>query len=294
MCKTPWLVRVVFCFLVTCAGSLALAHAQTSAPEASCPNQSFGQIQHQFTPAAAPRGEVLIDRAIFWKALEKLVAAREVFRFKNSKGIEKAVSFDRSILDGDHRAAIEAIFDQWEGTTPGHPKHLALMLGTAYRETCGLLSSGVGEACGCKKTCSISELQSSSYGRKDSCGRAYFGRGFVQLTHRENYEKLGKKLGVPLMDYPDLAYDNAIAVTLLVQGVQGQWFAGKLLTNYLNDERSDWVNARDAVNPGSPNKAATGYLSCRFYDAIQQAYKKPAPTQAPAVCMQLKNPPPTS
>lgn len=181
LCVKSRLVSFVFRSILIFTGSLTIAHAETSPRDASCPNRPFDQIQAEFTPPAVPLGEVLIDRSIFWKRVEKLVGANEVFKFTNTKGVEKQVTFHRSLLDGDHRAAIESIFDHWEGTTPTHPKHLALMLGTAYRETCGLISSGVGEACGCKKSCSAPELKGSRYGQRDTCGRAYFGRGLVHL-----------------------------------------------------------------------------------------------------------------
>ncbi len=287
-----WVYRSIALILFAVAGPAMAANAS------ACPARPFEEIRAEFQPGPATPGEVLIDRAVFWQGMEKIVNSKEVFKFKAKKKdkitgvisvVEKEVSFHKSVLDSERRPVIDAILGHWETTTGGHPKHLALMLGTAYRETCGIVKSTVGEACGCKSTCSVSELKSGAYGKKDSCGRAYFGRGFVQITHAENYAKVGKRLEIPLGDYPDLAYEQPHAIKMLVDGVQGRWYAGKRLNDYLSDELSNWVLARNAVNPGSPNKAATGYLSCRLYDAIQAAYKKPAPVQDPALCMQLKN-----
>ena len=231
----------------------------------------------------------LLDRQKFWAELDKLTASDEVFTYiPKGKSFEKEVRLGKSVMAARPREVIEAIFQRWEATGGGHPKHLALILGTAYRETCGLLSSAVGEACGCHATCSKDALN-TRYGAKDQCGRAYFGRGFVQLTHRENYAKVGKLLHLPLADYPDLAYDQNVAVTLLVDGVKNRWYAGKPLDRYLSDEKSNWRQGRDSVNPGSPNKAATGYLSCRFYGAIQVAYATPAPAYPVQDCIKLKN-----
>lgn len=291
-----WVLRSFALFLFAFTGFTTTTNGSEAA--AVCPSRSFEEIRTEFQPAPAAPGEVLIDRAIFWKKMEKIVDLKEVFEFKAKMKdkitgvvsvVKKEVTFNRSILDSEHRVVIDAILDHWQTTTGGHPKHLALMLGTAYRETCGLMTSTVGEACGCHKACGATELKNSKYGQKDSCGRAYFGRGFVQLTHASNYDAVGKRLRIPLKDYPNLAYEQPIAIKMLVDGVQGRWYAGKPLNRYLDDYRSDWVNARNSVNPGSPNKAATGYLSCRFYDAIQAAYKKPAPVQDAALCMQLKN-----
>lgn len=274
------------------------ADESESAKERGCPDRHLDEIRAQYMPARVQSGAKVIDRAIFWKRMEEITSAKEVFKFNAKKKdkttgitsvVEKQVYLDKSVLDDEHRAAIEAIFDYWETTDGGHPKHLALMLGTAYRETCGRVLSTVGEACGCAKTCSKDEYKGVSYGQKDGCGRAYFGRGFVQLTHERNYESVGKRLGIPLKDYPSLAYEQPFAIMMLVDGVKGRWYGGKPLNTYLDDEKSNWVRARESVNPGSPNKAATGYLACRFYDALQPAYKKPAPVQDPALCMTLEN-----
>jgi hypothetical protein len=115
------------------------------------------------------------------------------------------------------------------------------------------------------------------------------GKQLGQLAHAKNHNAAGKPLDVPLADYPNLAYEQPYAIMMLVDGVKGRWYAGKPLNTYLNDESSNWVRARESVNPGSPNKAATGYLACRFYDAIRAAYKKPAPAQDPGLCMKLEN-----
>ncbi|UCP00579.1 hypothetical protein LF844_12450 [Metapseudomonas lalkuanensis] len=132
-------------------------------------------------------------------------------------------------------------------------------------------------------------MKDHSYGKKDSCGRAYFGRGLVQITHKYNYSSVGKFLNIPLEDYPDLAYKREVSILMLVDGVRGRWFAGKPLNKYLDEKQSNWVRARESVNPGSPNKAATGYFACRFYDAIQPASLIEAQEQDPNSCMKLKN-----
>ncbi|MGV8887026.1 MAG: glycoside hydrolase family 19 protein [Pseudomonas sp.] len=267
--------------------------------EQKCPKLSFDEVRARYKPALSQIGEAQIDRAIFWERMKEIANANEVFRFKARKKnkatgevtfVEKEVAFHKNVVNSEHRAVINAIFDRWEATGGGHPKHLALLLGTASRETCGSFLSSVGEACGCTRTCGKDEYKDAPYGKKDKCGRAYFGRGLVQLTKKINYENVGENLGIPLGDYPNLAYEQPFSIMMLVDGVKGRWYAGKPLKTYLNDEASNWVLARESVNPNSPNKAATGYLACRFYDAIQPAYKKTAPAQDPSLCMKLKNP----
>ena len=53
---------------------------------------------------------------------------------------------------------------------------------------------------------------SSSY----SGGKKYKGRGYIQLTHDYNYKKYGDKLGIDLVNNPDLATNSDIAAKIAV------------------------------------------------------------------------------
>ena len=46
-------------------------------------------------------------------------------------------------------------------------------------------------------------------------GPAYAGRGYIQLTHRYNYQSYGDRIGVDLVDNPDLALDPSVAAWVL-------------------------------------------------------------------------------
>lgn len=56
----------------------------------------------------------------------------------------------------------------------------------------------------------------------------FYGRGYVQLTWRSNYEKADRELdlGGRLLANLDLAMDRDIAARIMVKGMQEGWFAG--------------------------------------------------------------------
>ncbi len=47
-------------------------------------------------------------------------------------------------------------------------------------------------------------------------GWRYHGRGYVQLTGRANYERVGRELGLDLVDHPELAADRTIAAKIAI------------------------------------------------------------------------------
>lgn len=112
------------------------------------------------------------------------------------------------------------------------------------------------------------ELYNSKlYGRIDPVtNQRYFGRGFVQLTGKNNYAKYGKDLGIDLVNNPDLALDPAAAARILVL-----FFKDNNLQKSCNS--GDWRGVRYGVNRGyngmkdftacvnNLQKACSGYKS---------------------------------
>lgn len=76
----------------------------------------------------------------------------------------------------------------------------------------------------------------------------YYGRGFVQLTHKENYEKIGKILKIDLVGNPDLALDRRYAADIIVIGMMQGIFTGLALSRYITLQGDDFYNARKVVN----------------------------------------------
>ena len=114
------------------------------------------------------------------------------------------------------------------------------------------------------------------YGKKDKqTWKNYYGRGFVQLTHKTNYEKftniiknknlkfkdnLGQELTSSEMDLvqnPDtILRSNDLASFILIEGMKEGLFTWKKLSDFINSQKTDLYNARSIINgmSSSPNK----------------------------------------
>jgi len=81
-------------------------------------------------------------------------------------------------------------------------------------------------------------------------GHAYYGRGYILLTWFENYKKIGENLSIDLVQYPDQALMIPVAFDIMVNGMMNGSFnsSGKGLSEYINTQVEDVVNARRTVN----------------------------------------------
>lgn len=118
------------------------------------------------------------------------------------------------------------------------------------------------------------------YGRKlrhdrkpyDYPDKLYYGRGDVQLTWYENYELMGKLLGVPLLEQPEIALRPDTSARIMIEGMtngrsnRGD-FTGVSLENYFNSAKDDPVNARRIINGMDKANVIAGYHD-KFLEAI--------------------------
>jgi putative chitinase len=77
-------------------------------------------------------------------------------------------------------------------------------------------------------------------------GFLFRGRGYVQITGRDNYRKASERLRVDLVAFPDEALKPEIAAKILVRGCLEGWFTGATLADF--DSYADMrrvVNGRD-------------------------------------------------
>lgn len=77
----------------------------------------------------------------------------------------------------------------------------------------------------------------------------YYGRGYSQLTWRNNYKKFSPIVGLDLRLFPEAALLPEIGAKILVQGMVRGLFSGVSLSKYFPaGEAADWIRARRIVN----------------------------------------------
>jgi predicted chitinase len=76
----------------------------------------------------------------------------------------------------------------------------------------------------------------------------FYGRGFIQLTHKENYQAMSKVLGQDLFGNPELALQPELAAKISVLF----WTAKAANTIDIRPlaEKQDWPNCRSVINAG--------------------------------------------
>src|SRR5690625_2620218 len=133
-------------------------------------------------------------------------------------------------------------------------KHRAYILATAYHETdktmTPLREYGRGRG--------------RVYGVVDESGKAPYGRGYVQLTWRENYVRADERLGLDgalAQDY-DVALDAEVAAKILVRGMSEGWFNKYKLSDF-----NTYLDMRRVVN-GTDRAALIAEHARKFEDAL--------------------------
>lgn len=121
----------------------------------------------------------------------------------------------------------------------------AYTLATVYHET-GLVQGGklVRTMQPVKEAGSDAYLRSKKY-------FPYIGYGYVQLTWKDNYERIGRLIGVDLIKNPEKALEPEIAAKIMTQGMLKGWFTGvgfkknRPVNRY---NRNEYIRARAIIN----------------------------------------------
>ena len=163
-------------------------------------------------------------------------------------------SLKQSQVDG-----IVAILDKWEAEMPhADDRWLAYMLATAHHET-GRTMQPVRETFASSDDKAIAILNKAfgagkltwvkkPYWVRDSEGKSWLGRGFVQLTHKSNYEKMTEVTGVDLVAHPEDAMHLDVAVKIMYAGMIQGLFTRKKLADFFDGPKEDWRSARRIIN----------------------------------------------
>jgi predicted chitinase len=182
-----------------------------------------------------------------------MIDRRKFFDVVRKKIVKRPLKFPEVVN-------LENFLDTWERDySKWDRRWLAYALATAWHETAFTMLpiEEYGKGKGRK------------YGEKDSqTKQTYYGRGYVQLTWKYNYEKAGIKLGVDLVNKPELALDPDIAAQIMFEGMEGGWFTGKKFADYFNKTTTDWFNARRIIN-GTDKAAAIGAYAQAFYEGVR-------------------------
>ena len=103
-------------------------------------------------------------------------------------------------------------------------------------------------------------------------GFKYIGRGYVQLTGRENYEKVGKLIGVDLVGNPELANDPKIAAKIVPAFFKVNGRKPKDLEDI--DKAIDAVGSASAESRKERKKIAEEYNTKGFGDDLNNKSKE--------------------
>lgn len=194
----------------------------------------------------------MIDRDIFFKAV----------REKPFGG-----TLSQEQVDG-----MNIILDAWDRSGLKDTRWLAYMLATAYHETAHSMQpveEGYYLGSGAAKF------------QKGLRYYPYFGRGFVQLTWKANYQKAKDLFGVDFVGQPDLALRPDLAAKIMFSGMTQGWFTGKKLADYITSAGCDYKNARRIINGTDKAAVIAGYAQS-FEVAIKvDASAVPPPPDVP-------------
>lgn len=187
-------------------------------------------------------------------------------------------SLFQGAMQQDQVTGQDAILTAWEDFVDGEDlRWLAYMLATTYHETSQEMMPieeyGKGEG--------------QPYGEKDpETGQTYYGRGFVQLTWRDNYARADTEMKLTDDASCELYADNALipatAARIMWFGMSQGWFRSdsqgpQNLPRYFNDRIEDPYGAREIINgdkmiiPSWSDGVSVGNLVNGYYDKFLAA-----------------------
>lgn len=89
----------------------------------------------------------------------------------------------------------------------------------------------------------------------------YYGRGYVQITWKDNYAKFSKDIGENFVKNPDLVMVPKYAFKILIDGFKNGTFTGKKISDYISNESKDYKGARRCINGTDKNGLIESYAT---------------------------------
>lgn len=174
-------------------------------------------------------------------------------------GVLDMTEYSFGALSPAQREGLGALLGRIAGEAGLDLRWAAYMLATVKHECAGTwqpieeYGKGAGRAYGQPVTVLDDNGQQFS--------NCYYGRGFVQLTWRENYLAMGEAIGMgrALEIHPEQALLPDVAYRIMLAGMRCGTFTGRKLADYFTPQRTDYSNARRIINGLDRAELIAGY-----------------------------------
>jgi hypothetical protein len=179
---------------------------------------------------------------------------------------------------------MNAMLRSWQTYGDGDDRKLAYGFATAFRETGGRMVP-VRETFGNSTQAVVRALDKAwAAGQLGSVSKPYwregwFGRGRVQATHKHNIEYIAARIGLDVVNNPDLLLQEDVDARVFWPSlIEGWWTRGRhKLSMYFNATTENPEGARRIVN-GTDKASLIARYYRNFLDAIKAARAaQPAP-----------------
>lgn len=163
-------------------------------------------------------------------------------------------------LETSQAAGVTTLLDCWDRKPElQDPRWLAYMLATMMFETKGTMLP-VAE---------VNKGYGYAYGVPDpDTGQAYYGRGYIPVRWKWQYNSWSKNLSRDFLNNPDLLLQPDIAVILLCEGMKHGLFTGVPLGERHGGELDDPLRARQSVDGSMRHAEEVAAFYPGFLNAI--------------------------
>lgn len=182
---------------------------------------------------------------------------------------------------------VEVIVAAWEKYGTGLDTGLSYCLATATWET-GKRMQPVRETYATSTKQAIARLDAAfkagkmKWVKRNYWKDGWFGRGYVQITHEDNYngplrDAVLAEFNVDIHADPDTALRPDVAAFILIEGItRGKTtkadFTKHSLEDFVNEVHTDYRNARKTVNPGEADSyGPIADFAAKWEEAIRLA-----------------------